>query len=112
MNHRLVFPKGQCQGLTPRSCPAIHLKLIGHIVSMLLSPMASQMSVVALAEGATPTSVLAVPPPSSRGSSGAACRTLITTVLRTLPGRCGLGRSVRYWILDRVSLNLSPKCSV
>jgi len=67
------------------------------------------MSVVALAEGATPTSALAVPPPSSRGSSGAGCRALITTVLRTPPGRYGLGRSVGYWRLGQVSLNLAPK---
>lgn len=41
MNHRLFFPKGQCQGLAPWSCPATHLKLIGHILSVHLCPVAS-----------------------------------------------------------------------
>lgn len=52
---------------------------------------------------------LAVPPLSSHGGSSMECWSLITTVLRTLPGRFGLGRSVGYGRLLRVSLNLTPK---
>lgn len=55
---------------------------------------------------------LPVPPLPFHGDSSKESWSLITTVLRTFPGRYSLGRSVRYWRLLMVHLNLTPKGSV